>query len=212
MNIIIPLGGTGTRYTKAGYNVPKPLIKLFFKPIIFWLLDSLSFTKKDNVYIIANPLLKKYRLDSEINKKYPQIVIKYLEGSTSGAAETLYLGTKDIRIGNDEPVIVLDGDTFYNVDILKMYRECNKKNAVVCFKQADENPIYSYIKFDEDNKILEIAEKKKISPYANTGTYAFLNLHQLKKYCKYIIDNNVRGSDRSITSSKVANAMATQWG
>ena len=105
----------------------------------------------------------------------PQVVAQALEDGI------------DIRIGNNEPVIVLDGDTFYNVDILKIYRECNKKNAVVCFKQADENPIYSYIKFDEDNKILEIAEKKKISPYANTGTYAFLNLHQLKKYCKHII-------------------------
>ena len=200
MNIIIPLGGLGTRFSKAGYNIPKPLIKLFFKPIVFWLLDNLSFTEEDNIYIIANPILKKYRFANEINKKYPQITVLYLENDTRGAAETLYLGTKNIRNANNEPVIVLDGDTFYNIDILKIYRECASKNAVVCFKQLDENPIYSYIKFNDKNKILKIAEKKKISSYANTGTYAFLNIHQLKKYCKHIIDNNQRDANEFYTS------------
>ena len=144
--------------------------------------------------------MKKYRFANEINKKYPQITVLYLENDTRGAAETLYLGTKNIRNANNEPVIVLDGDTFYNIDILKIYRECASKNAVVCFKQLDENPIYSYIKFNDKNKILKIAEKKKISSYANTGTYAFLNIHQLKKYCKHIIDNNQRDANEFYTS------------
>ena len=42
-----------------------------------------------------------------------------------------------------------------------------------------------------------------------------LNDKPLKKtsyYKQYIIDYNIRGNNRSITSSKVANAMANQWG
>jgi NDP-sugar pyrophosphorylase family protein len=35
MNIIIPLGGKGDRFKKASYNLPKPLIKIFDKEMIF---------------------------------------------------------------------------------------------------------------------------------------------------------------------------------
>ena len=42
MYLIIPLGGLGTRFKKFGYKNPKPLVNVFGKPIIFWLLDNLS--------------------------------------------------------------------------------------------------------------------------------------------------------------------------
>ena len=97
MNIIIPLGGLGKRFSDFGYKLPKPLIKLFFKPIIFWLLDNLKVTNNDNVYIICNKMLKKYRFESEIKKKYPNYHIVYLDADTRGAAETIYFGTKNIN-------------------------------------------------------------------------------------------------------------------
>ena len=120
MNIIIPLGGLGKRFADFGYRLPKPLIRLFFKPIIFWLLDNLSITNNDNVYLICNKSLKKYRFEDEIKKKYPNYNIIYLDADTRGAAETIYLGTKDIE--NDSETILLDGDTFYGIDLLAMYR------------------------------------------------------------------------------------------
>ena len=42
MIIIIPLGGIGARFKKSGYNKPKALIKLFGKPILYYLLDNLN--------------------------------------------------------------------------------------------------------------------------------------------------------------------------
>ena len=41
MNIIIPIGGKGERFTKCGYSLPKPLIKIFDKEMIFYVLDNL---------------------------------------------------------------------------------------------------------------------------------------------------------------------------
>ena len=35
MNIIIPLGGKGERFKNEGYKLPKPLIKIFDKEIIY---------------------------------------------------------------------------------------------------------------------------------------------------------------------------------
>ena len=57
MNIIIPLGGIGKRFSDNGYTKPKPLIKVLGKEIIFWLLDSLKIKDSDNVYIPYNEYL-----------------------------------------------------------------------------------------------------------------------------------------------------------
>ena len=171
MNIIIPLGGLGKRFSDFGYKLPKPLIKLFFKPIIFWLLDNLKVTNNDTVYIICNKALKKYRFDTEIKKKYPTFNIIYLEKDTRGAAETIFLGTQ--YIVNDAETILLDGDTFYGIDVLALYRMSKQKNMVFCFQQSDDRPVYSYVGFNE-NKIINKIIGSKIFIYSHKSTFSGL--------------------------------------
>ena len=136
MNIIIPLGGLGKRFLDAGYDLPKPLISLFLKPIIFWLLDNLTLQPNDKVFIICNKSLEKYRFDALIKKQYPNFNIIYLKNDTRGAAETIYLGTKNIR--NNKETILLDGDTFYNIDLLNLYRKQENKNLIERISKIQE--------------------------------------------------------------------------
>ena len=46
MIILIPLGGTGERFKNEGYNIPKSLIKVSSKEIIYHLIDNLKITKE----------------------------------------------------------------------------------------------------------------------------------------------------------------------
>lgn len=204
MNIVIPLGGTGQRFLDADFNIPKPLIKLLLKPIIFWVLDSLSIKDTDNVIIICNRQLKKYRFHDIIRKKDKRVNVIYLDNDTNGPVETILLGLASID--NDEPIILLDGDTFYNCDILDLYRNCENKNMVVSFIQEDDRPIYSYVKI-HDGKVIEIVEKKKISPFANTGAYCFKSIKLLKDYCQDLIQSQERGQHGELYTSTVISNM-----
>ncbi len=206
MNIIIPLGGLGKRFLDNGYSLPKPLISLFLKPIIFWLLDNLKLKPIDKVFIICNKSLEKYRFDSLIKKKYPDFNIIYLKNDTRGAAETIYLGTKKIR--NNKETILLDGDTFYNINLLDLYRKQSNKNLIVSFKQSDTNPVYSYVELDENKSVVKIAEKQRISNLANTGAYAFSKLNELKKFCKLIIDNDLKFGNEFYMSRVISEMIA----
>lgn len=49
MNVIIPLGGVGSRFASEGYVRPKPLIRVLGKEMIFWVLDSLNVHCNDQV-------------------------------------------------------------------------------------------------------------------------------------------------------------------
>ncbi len=97
MNIIIPIGGKGERFKNKGYTKPKPLIDIFEKPMIFYVLDNLNINENDTIYIIYNTILEKDNFIQIIKKKYPLIHFIQLPKDTSGAAETLYLGLHSIN-------------------------------------------------------------------------------------------------------------------
>lgn len=200
MNIIIPLGGIGERFKNNGYTTPKPLINIFGKPMIFYLLDNLHLKKEDNLIIIYNKELNNYSFDNIIKQKYNNINIIELNKQTEGAAETILIGLSNINTNMlNNKCVLIDGDTFYNVDILSQYR-IEENNAIVCFKDIQDKPIYSYIEVDEKQNIINIKEKIKISDYANTGCYCFKSGTILKKYCQQIIDSNIREKNEFYTS------------
>ena len=197
MNIIIPLGGKGERFKNNGYNDPKPLIKIFEKQMIFYVLNNLKFKEQDNIFIIYYNL---NNFEEIILNKYPNTKFIKLNKQTRGAAETIMIGLeKIIELTNIKKCILLDCDTFYTQDILDLYRNIND-NAVFYTKNFESKPIYSYIKLDENNIITDIIEKKKISDNANTGIYCFNNIDELYYYSKYIVDNEIKFNNEFYTS------------
>ena len=201
MNIIIPLGGKGERFKKCNYDKPKPLIKVLDKEILFYVIDNLDLDKDDKVFIIYNKELDEHNFKNIIIEKYPFIYLKKLENDTKGASETVYLMTQYIienNLSNHLKTILIDGDTFYTENIIKMFRNCDN-NAIFYTKNYEKTPIFSYIKII-DNIVIDIKEKIKISDNANTGAYAFKDIYELNEYAKYIIDNNITFNNEPYTS------------
>lgn len=201
MNIIIPLGGKGERFQKEGFKEPKPLIKVLDKEILYYTIDNLSLNENDKIFIIYNKDLDLFNFKDIISEKYPLINLIKLENDTKGASETVFIGVTEI-INNyqyNEKTILIDGDTFYKENILEKFR-ATEKNAVFYTKNYDVNPIFSYILMDENNNIIDIKEKIKLSDNANTGAYAFNNIQTLFTYSKYVVDNDIRFKNECYTS------------
>ncbi len=54
MEYVILAGGLGSRFVKEGYEVPKPLVPLFGRPMIGVLIDTLMKTGAEKIYVGAN--------------------------------------------------------------------------------------------------------------------------------------------------------------
>jgi len=201
MNILIPLGGRSLRFVKDGCTTPKSMIQLFDKQMIQYVIDNLHIAEKDVIYIIYNNYLEEHGFISFMNTNYPHIQLIRLYGDTSGAAETLMHGLHHIldHISYHSKCLVIDCDTFYTDDIVTIFRNSND-NMVFYTTKMNEPPIYSYIKLDNDNVILDIAEKHKISDNANTGAYAFNNINELYTYCKYTVEHKISFMNEMYTS------------
>lgn len=217
MNIIIPLGGKGERFKQEGYNEPKPFIKVLDKEILFHVIDNLFLNKDSdsesdpyselksdiNIYIIYNKDLDDHNFCIRIKERYPKINLIKLDYDTRGAAETIYIGISEIiKESSIKKTLLIDGDTFYTKNIINMFYNNLKTNDGTIFYTYNDNPnpIFSYISFDENNIVNEIIEKTKISNNANTGAYGFLDINQLQKYAKYVLDNNITFKNECYTS------------
>lgn len=203
MNVIIPLGGMGERFFNEGYSKPKPLIQILGKPMILHVVDNLKLDKDDKLIIIYNKCLDKYGFSNLIKQYCKNAILIDLNIQTEGAVETILYGLECIKKTNNtllnNKTIIIDGDTVYNIDIFSYFRN-EEHNSVICFNDNGIDPIYSYVKIDENFKILDIKEKKKISNYANSGCYFFKNSNVLMTYCHNIIKENIREKNEFYTS------------
>ena len=131
INVIIPLGGLGSRFQKEGYLTrPKPFVRVLGKEMILWVVDNLSIRSDDGLVLVYNPswMSMDVFMREILAAKYPQATLVELPGPTRGAAETVMLGLR----GLDERVrgratLLADGDTFYTADIVNRFREASTR-------------------------------------------------------------------------------------
>lgn len=206
MIIIIPIGGTGQRFKENGYTKPKALINVFGKPILYYLLDnlikSLLFTKVEYIYIPYNKEYNNYHFESMLQNDYPDVNFKFfkLHNDTRGAAETINIALNQLEMEDNKPILCLDSDNFYTCDIINAW---NGNNCVFTMHDTTQSPIYSYIEINENENIIDIKEKIKISDYACTGAYGFNSIIQLKQYTSKIIENNITQKTEFYTSGVI---------
>jgi HAD superfamily hydrolase (TIGR01549 family) len=205
--IIIPLGGTGERFKQEGYTLPKALIKVNNKPILFHLLDNLKFNNSSNIKFIYIPYNKEYLqydLEKLLIDRYPSIIFKFfiLENNTRGASDTVRIALNNIKESyTDCSVLCLDSDNFYTNDIIELW---NGENKVFTFHDEQNEPIYSYITtIDNSDIISNILEKDKISNNACCGAYGFQSWHKLLYYIDYIIEHNLSQKNEYYISSVI---------
>ena len=208
MIIIIPLGGTGQRFKKNGYKDPKALIKVFGKPILYYLLDNLNVGSNDIVCIPYNKEYNEYRLKDVLRKDYPNINFKFkmLEYNTCGAAETLNIALKELQKDNvqDAPLISLDGDNFYTTDILKHW---NGENKIISTFDKESPPLYSFVKVNNSNKIDDIVEKERVSNFICTGAYGFNSYKTVLTYTQKLLENKQHLENKELYISSIIKSM-----
>jgi capsule biosynthesis phosphatase len=205
MNIIIPIGGIGKRFKDEGFDLPKPLISVLGKPMVYRVIENLEAREDDTIHIIYNPELNNFRFESSLRKEFPNLNLNFisLSGLTRGASETILFGLNmmEEKYLSGE-FLIMDCDTFYGDNILEKYRKCKNKNSIFYFIDEEDNPIFSYIAIDENRKVTSIKEKIKISKFANTGAYGFSDGFTLKSYCERIL-----GQDKELYVSLIYQKM-----
>lgn len=210
INVIIPMGGLGSRFAKEGYAVPKPLVNIMGRPMISWLIGNLHFEPGDVLYIaLQREIENEYFVSDVIRHDFPDIDIRFtfLDGLTRGAAETLYKVTQNFTTMElSRRILSLDCDTLYFSDVLQAFRSLGPAQGCSCyFIDKGTAPIFSYIELNpQSNCITNIAEKVAISRNANTGGYGFPNSLFLNKYVTELLKKPLPPAGEFYTSALIS--------
>jgi HAD superfamily hydrolase (TIGR01509 family) len=190
LNVLIPMAGAGSRFEKAGYTFPKPLIDVRNKPMIQVVVENLNIDA-NFIYVVQKSHREKYNLDTLLNLITPGCSVVEVDGMTDGAACTALLA-KDY-INNDNPLFFANSDQFVEWDSNEfMYKmnETGVDGGIVSFEAT--HPKWSFAKIDEEGLVTEVAEKKPISNIATVGFYWWKQGSDFVKYAEQMIEENVR--------------------
>jgi len=173
MNIVIPMAGAGSRFAKAGYADPKPLIKVHGVTMVKLVINNLKPTQPHRfIFIIQRAHDETYGLTSLLKEWEPSCEVVYADGLTEGAACTVLLA-KDL-IDNDEPLMIANSDQYVDCqidDYLATMQDNNYQGIIMTMKAND--PKWSFVGFDDDGNVNRVVEKKVISDEATVGIYNF---------------------------------------
>ena len=191
LNIVIPMAGEGSRFVNAGYSFPKPLIEVNKKPMIQIVKESLGINGQ-YIFLVRDEHLKKYNLNSFLKILAPNCKIIIVDKLTEGAACTVMLAKK--YIDNDNPLIIANSDQYIEWNPSEtMYKFTSQKidGGILTFNSI--HPKWSYAKVDQENqKVIEVAEKDVISNNATVGVYYWKKGSDFVKYTNQMISNNIR--------------------
>ncbi len=200
INIVIPMAGLGSRFSKVGYEKPKPFIDVDGKPMIVRVLENLSFPNARYILIARKEHIEKEKeLVCQIENDFNATFIS-IDKLTEGTACTVLYARK--YINNDEPLLIANSDQIVDINIFDFINDCKNRNldgSILTFVDEYKDPKWSFAKLDENNLVTEVKEKIVISEFATVGIYLYSRGRDFVDASIDMIINNDRVNDEFYT-------------
>lgn len=190
INIVIPMAGRGSRFAKAGYTVPKPLIDIFGHPMVEYVVRNVTPREKHRfIFICQREHLEQYALAERLRSITPGCVIIPIDYITEGAACTVLLAKE--QINNDDPLMIANSDQYVDIDINEYNGAIGDADGLI-MTMHQEDTKYSYIGYDEAGLVTLVREKEVISDQATVGIYNYRHGRDFVRYAEEMIRKDIR--------------------
>ena len=174
IDVVITMGGLGSRFRKMGWTVPKYMIEAKGKTLFEWSMISLEGyasdvnryifiamkDEKEDVGLFINGQCKKLNLP-----EYHVILLDYL---TDGQATTALQARKYWK--RDNALLIYNIDTYVEANEMNS-SELRGDGFIPCFKAEGNH--WSFVKLGNDGKAVEVREKCRIADNCTLGAYYF---------------------------------------
>lgn len=194
VNVVIPMAGHGSRFASVGYKDPKPLIPVFGKPMISWVVDNLGIDAK---YTFITR--KEVGGEDYLRSIVPDCNIVTVDRVTEGAACTVLLAKEHLDenplliINSDQYIEFEDCDTAFKFVFDFLHNPAEKKFAgKISTFDGGRHPKWSYAKTDAEGVVTEVREKDPFSDHATTGLYLWRHGSDFVRYANQMIAKNIR--------------------
>lgn len=192
LNIVIPMAGAGSRFAKAGYNDPKPLIPIHGVPMIKAVIDNLRPTETHRfIFICQRAHVSAYGLAEKLTAWAPDCALLQLDGITEGAACTV-LAAKEF-INNGDALMIANSDQYVDISIDTYLEKMSEENLDgLIMTMTAHDPKWSFVGLNTSGLVTEVVEKEVISDEATVGIYNFQHGLDFVRAAETMIAKNLR--------------------
>ncbi len=186
MRAVIPAAGIGKRLRPHTLNVPKVMINLAGKRLIGHVLDAVEQAGVTSVSIIIG--YKGEQVEEYVNRYYSHLRLDYpFQSERKGLGHAVLQGLED----KDEDVLILLGDTVFDVDFKRFVNQ--DENAIAVVKVEDPRR-FGVAEIDPQGKIERLVEKpeKPKSDLALAGMYYIKDQRVLKAAIEKLISDDIK--------------------
>lgn len=168
---IILAGGYGTRLQSVVSDVPKPMALVNEEPFLKYQFRYLKYYGIQRVILSIGYLAEK--IQSYFENNYQGIRIEYvIEKEALGTGGGIRLAMENAM---DNDVLVLNGDSFFDVDLGEFYKQHRKTASQIslALRMVENASRYGVIDVDRSHRIIRFNEKSNEhhSGIINGGIY-----------------------------------------
>jgi dTDP-glucose pyrophosphorylase len=167
-NVVLMVGGLGTRLRPLTENTPKPMLNVGDKPILQTIVKGFVDSGFTNITMClgykSNVIQDYFQDGGDFGASIDYIV----EEKRMGTAGALTLLTKKLN----KPFFVMNGDLLTNINFENMldFHESSNSKATMCVREYDIEVPYGVVNLNNE-KIVSIEEKPIHSFFVNAGIY-----------------------------------------
>lgn len=200
--IVIPMAGLSSRFSQAGYDIPKFMLSA--KERTLFAHSVMSFEKYFDSESFLFITLEEHGAKEFIENECSSLgLINYqivsLKKPTAGQAETVYLGIKCLEVQVDEPLLIFNIDTFRPDFSLPDEFDLSKVDGYLeTFVGEGANWSNVVPKDLSGYKVKATSEKQQASEFCCTGLYYWRSFKRFKDiYEKYstVDSSDVQGGE-----------------
>lgn len=174
VQVVIPMAGLGSRFSKAGYAKPKPFIDVDGATMIERVMDNLRVDGAKFVliarreHLVAEPEV----VDGLIGRG--DLIFLPIDFVTEGAACTVL--TARGHLERNAPLLIANCDQILDFDCSNFIHDAMERGldgSILCFRDRYRDPKWSFARLGESGLVEEVKEKVAISDLATVGIYYF---------------------------------------
>lgn len=200
MKIIVPMAGTGDRFVRSGYNIPKPLINVDGKLIIKYVVELFS-GENDFVFICNKKHLKNTNMALILKKIKPKSTIIGIGSHKGGPVFTIKSAFPYVKDNENVIVCYCDFNAVWDYEDFKSKTKTMKfDGAVPCYigfhPHLLHKKLYAGVLVDKNGFMKDIREKHCFTDvptkcHQSCGIYYFKKGSELKKYQEELMKSNI---------------------
>lgn len=185
MRAIIPVAGIGTRLRPHTYTLPKVLVNVAGKPILGHIMDALVRQGVDGATIITG--YKGDLVEDYLRSNYDMPCDFVVQDEMKGLGHAIWTAREAL---NDEPVLIILGDTVFDVDLSVLKTSQFSSLGV---KHVDDPRRFGVV-ISDGPFVTRLVEKPEtpVSNNAIVGLYYIADPRVLRECLDELIDKDMR--------------------